>query len=239
MSTQEEYYRKNLYPLQDGIIKIIKNTRFPFYLTGGTALSRCYYRHRYSDDLDFFVNSDENYHQYVRGILKNIKKNEAASSFVIDNDATIAEKDFTQIVVRKRTPEGQCDLAIDLINDVAVRFGQIIIHDRFGRIDNVLNILSNKLTALYRLEPKDIADIWIISRNADFNWKNIFENAKEKELGLDVLKISEIIKSFPIDYLERIKWSMPVERRVFSEHLSTIAEDLFWGKKNSLYLEEE
>ena len=24
----------------------------PFYLTGGTALSRCYYHHRYSEDLD-------------------------------------------------------------------------------------------------------------------------------------------------------------------------------------------
>jgi predicted nucleotidyltransferase component of viral defense system len=28
-----------------------------FYLTGGTALSRAYLNHRYSDDLDFFVNA--------------------------------------------------------------------------------------------------------------------------------------------------------------------------------------
>jgi predicted nucleotidyltransferase component of viral defense system len=27
-----------------------------FYLTGRTALSRCYLMHRYSDDLDFFLN---------------------------------------------------------------------------------------------------------------------------------------------------------------------------------------
>ena len=239
MSTQEEYYKKKLYPLQDGIIEIIKNTHFPFYLTGGTALSRCYYQHRYSDDLDFFVNSDENYHQYVREILKNLKRYEKTQSFVIDNDAIIAEKDYTQIVIRKQFKEDQCDLNIDFINDVAVRFGEIIIHDRFGRIDNVLNILSNKLTSLYRLEPKDVADIWMISRNVGFNWKDMFENAKEKELGLDVLKISEIIKSFPIDYLDQVKWSMPVKKKVFSDQLSTIAEDLFWGKKNSLYPEDE
>ncbi|MDR2095073.1 MAG: nucleotidyl transferase AbiEii/AbiGii toxin family protein [Treponema sp.] len=29
-----------------------------FFLTGGTALSRAYYPHRYSDDLDFFYADD-------------------------------------------------------------------------------------------------------------------------------------------------------------------------------------
>jgi len=53
------------------------------------------------------------------------------------------------------------------------------------------------------------------------------------------LKISEILKSFPIDYLDQVKWSMPIKKKVFSDQLSAIAEDLFWGKKNSLYTEEE
>lgn len=30
----------------------------PFYLTGGTALWHFYLNHRYSEDLDFFVNTD-------------------------------------------------------------------------------------------------------------------------------------------------------------------------------------
>ncbi|GEM_PF-2621830 len=57
----QEYYTDRLYPLQDGIIGIVKNLNTPFYLTGGTALSRCYLQHRYSDDPDFFVNTDEEY----------------------------------------------------------------------------------------------------------------------------------------------------------------------------------
>ncbi|WP_413884945.1 nucleotidyl transferase AbiEii/AbiGii toxin family protein [Candidatus Desulfatibia sp.] len=40
------------------MLKIISDTNTPFYLTGGTVLSRCYFHHRYSEDLDFFVNSD-------------------------------------------------------------------------------------------------------------------------------------------------------------------------------------
>ncbi|MCD4795127.1 MAG: nucleotidyl transferase AbiEii/AbiGii toxin family protein [Bacteroidales bacterium] len=33
----------------------------PFYLTGGTALVRFYLNHRYSEDLDFFVNKRKKY----------------------------------------------------------------------------------------------------------------------------------------------------------------------------------
>jgi predicted nucleotidyltransferase component of viral defense system len=51
---QVEYYNKIIYPLQDKTIPAFKDS--PFYLTGGTALSRGYYNHRYSDDLDYFVN---------------------------------------------------------------------------------------------------------------------------------------------------------------------------------------
>ncbi|MFQ6677389.1 MAG: hypothetical protein ACE5D0_03635 [Fidelibacterota bacterium] len=36
------------------------------------------------------------------------------------------------------------------------------------------NILNNKLTALFRSEPKDVADIWMIAKNQSFNWKNCF-----------------------------------------------------------------
>ena len=49
-----DYYEANLYKLQDGVLNVVKNSNAPFYLTGGTALSRAYYNHRYSDDLDFY-----------------------------------------------------------------------------------------------------------------------------------------------------------------------------------------
>ena len=50
------FYTTTLYPLQDRVFQVLKALHTPFYLTGGTALSRGYYNHRYSDDLDFFVN---------------------------------------------------------------------------------------------------------------------------------------------------------------------------------------
>ena len=56
MTSLSAYYEENLYPLQNGVLRAVENCKTRFYLTGGTALSRAYYRHRYSDDLDFFVN---------------------------------------------------------------------------------------------------------------------------------------------------------------------------------------
>ena len=58
---QEEYYLNKLYPLQDRVLRIIETQNQGFYLTGGTALSRFYLNHRYSDDLDFFVNNIDDF----------------------------------------------------------------------------------------------------------------------------------------------------------------------------------
>ena len=217
-----------------GTIFIVLPANTPFYLTGDTLLGRYYYGHRYSDYLDYFVNDDDDYQKYVRAIIKELKKQESVLSFTVVNEAILAEKDYTQLVVTKRIDEDTFDLRIDLINDVAARIGEIETDEKFGRIDNVLNILSNKLTAMYRLEPKDIADVWIISKNVEFDWKTIVLSAKEKEMGLDVLKISEIIKTFPIDYIDKIKWSMPVDKKRFLDEVSVISEDLFWSRKNTL-----
>ncbi|MEE4355020.1 MAG: nucleotidyl transferase AbiEii/AbiGii toxin family protein [Desulfococcaceae bacterium] len=206
----------------------------PFYLTGGTALSRCYFHHRYSDDLDFFVNAEDGYARYVGIILREIRKNQVPHNFTLDTEAVIAEEYYSQIIVNRRTDGEECLLKIDLINDVAERFGDISEIVPFGRVDNILNILSNKLTALYRFEPKDIADIWIISKNMRFQWKKMIRLAKEKEMGLDVLKISEIIKSFPSDYIDTVKWAIAVDKIQMAEELDIIAEDIFWGRENSL-----
>jgi predicted nucleotidyltransferase component of viral defense system len=62
MSGYEKFYEESLYPLQNGILRTLApvcgNARS---LTGGTALGRIYFHHRYSDDLDLFGNSVERF----------------------------------------------------------------------------------------------------------------------------------------------------------------------------------
>ena len=43
-------------PFQDRVLHILDDLDTEFYLTGGTAASRGYLGHRFSDDLDLFVN---------------------------------------------------------------------------------------------------------------------------------------------------------------------------------------
>jgi len=56
MQVYTDLYLKRLYPFQDTVIEIISELETGFYLTGGTALSRGYLQHRFSEDLDLFVN---------------------------------------------------------------------------------------------------------------------------------------------------------------------------------------
>jgi len=52
------FYFEVLYPFQDRVLNIVNKIDTGFYLTGGTASSRGCLQHRFSDDLDFFVNDD-------------------------------------------------------------------------------------------------------------------------------------------------------------------------------------
>ena len=47
----EKIFYTKLYAFQDELLEIVRAQNVDFYLTGGTALSRAYLNHRYSDDI--------------------------------------------------------------------------------------------------------------------------------------------------------------------------------------------
>lgn len=69
------YYTEKLYPLQDGVLKTIAAGESRFYLTGGTAISRGFFNHRYSDDLDFFLNADDSFARQCEIALYDLRNN--------------------------------------------------------------------------------------------------------------------------------------------------------------------
>lgn len=155
MSEYVKYYRESLYPFQNGVMKLVDGLGTPFYLTGGTALSRHYFNHRYSDPLDFFLNNDPAYPEYVRQIFGALENAQITNDFRIDYSSSRRADNFTQIILRRNG----LVLKIDLVNDVAQHFGEFESGSFYSRIDSWRNILSNKLTALGRLEIKDYADL--------------------------------------------------------------------------------
>jgi len=182
-------YQK-FYALQDKVLDRIFSFEHDFYLTGGTCLSRFYQGKRYSDDLDFFANSSN-----IFGF--NLKKIKALLAENFDLEIEIEVKDFSRMKVDH-------SLQLDFVNDRVPHYKDLVMLKNGYVIDNIENILSNKITAVMgRDDPKDIFDIYLIARFYSFDWQEIIHSAKEKtSFNLDELIVR--MESFPTKLLNRI-----------------------------------
>lgn len=204
-----------------------------FYLTGGTALSRAYYNHRFSDDLDFFTHANPNFLKNVKTFIKAVNDSQ---QYKINRALNVQiNDDFSRFFLKSTQTKEEVVLKIDFVNDIKIHYGEIIQNSAFGKLDNVKNILINKITALTRFEPKDIADIWVIAKNNTFNWKDILKKAKCKDAGVTEEAAAGIIRAFPSKYLNKIIWNIEVDTKVFFQELALISKELSEGIDNSLF----
>jgi len=95
------------------------------------------------------------------------------------------------------------------VYDVSSHYGSFEWDDTLGKVDSWRNILSNKVSALYRVEAKDVVDLWNLAKLKCFNWSEIVREASSKEAGIDPLVIYDLLKSFPKEELSSIKWIEP------------------------------
>lgn len=215
---------KENYNLQDKVLSALSGKASGFYLTGGTALSRFYLHHRYSEDLDLFTNQNPTFADDV------LKIREWLSAVAhISEDRWIQYESFSRFWITNGV-----ELKIELVNDVHVRWGDPL-EFRGVFIDTVANILTNKLTALFsRDEPKDIFDIISISENYSFNWEEVFSQALKKAV-LNEPELSIRFKTFPVEIMDGLLWlKKPININEFKEKLDQIAHDFILAKENSL-----
>ena len=72
-------------------------------------------------------------------------------------------------------------LQVDFVNKKIPRVKDIVITSENFIIDNLDNILSNKLTAVInRDNPRDIFDIYLIYKFHTFSWRYILEVGHQK-----------------------------------------------------------
>ncbi|MBI4715903.1 MAG: nucleotidyl transferase AbiEii/AbiGii toxin family protein [Nitrospirae bacterium] len=140
-----------------------------YYLSGGTALSACYLRHRLSEDLDFFTEQEVNA-ESVLAFLKTIPS------------------------VRQIRYERKYDRKIFLLEystETSLKveftkypFDRIFPLETFGdvRVDGVMEILLNKLIAMTdRRDPKDYADVYAIRQtHPELRLKEAIGQAEKK-----------------------------------------------------------
>ena len=176
-----------LTPYQVEILKLFFATDFAktFFLTGGTALSAFYLAHRDSKDLDLFSIEPFDSQQLDLTI------------------ADIAEKLSCEVVTKvKSTTYNEIYLEnkqagwaqrIDIVKEQPKRFGEIEVVEGV-RVDTLENIGSNKICAIFgRLEIKDYIDLYTIVTKTDFTFDQLFELAKQKDLGLNEFTFASTI----------------------------------------------
>jgi len=196
-----------------------------FFLTGGTALSRGYYNHRYSDDLDFFVINDGEYLIQVKEVYNKLKDDGFFWDSKID---FISNEAFTSFKVGWNKSEAL--LKLDFVNDIAVHFGEIVKTDIYYRTDSIRNMLSNKLTAIFRFAAKDVADIREITLHESVNWTQAIQDARQKEAGLELTYISDILTGMPKSEFDMITWTKKPDWEEFRSDITRIVHDMINGK---------
>ena len=207
---------KELYQIQDQVLQTVFSCDNTFYLTGGTALHRFYYHYRYSSDLDFFCNNTPLFHEYIYEILNHFEH----------FSVIVQTRDFQRVILSEK-------LQVDFINDRVFRNGKSKLIGNY-RIDNLQNILANKITAIIgRDEEKDVFDIISIAINEKFDWKNVLKIVDKKEQILTETFI-ERLDSFPLNWLQRIQ-KCPSSITISKQNIQTLCEDIANRSENHLF----
>jgi hypothetical protein len=222
-------YYKKLFPLQDRVLEIIDSLDVDLYLTGGTALSRFHLNHRYSDDLDFVSHKDPYFGDYIEKITVSLKENH------FEVKPYGVSSTFAAVHLCDLKTQEKIKLKVDFINEKSVpHFGDFHSFKGFSKVDNIRNILSNKISIIFRQEPKDVADIWFICKNLEFKWEEIIDEAGQKRLVEEIFVV-ECLRTFQYEKLLNIKWIQKVNVEDFKSDSQIIIENIITKSENKLF----
>lgn len=198
---------------QQKIINLVKNNKKIqplFYLTGGTALAEYYFKHRLSEDLDFFSEQPFSL-TIIEPIISDIKNNINATEikysklydrhiyFFIVNDEEI-KIEFTYFENKRINPT-------KMINGL--------------QVDDLADIGANKIMAILdRNEPKDFIDLYFIMKKIGLD--DLLTTVKKKyQIEIDPITLgTTFIKGENIEF--------PKEK-LFINDIGIIRQ--FWTKK--------
>ncbi len=213
------FYFEKLYPLQDQVLRIIRHVDTDFYLSGGTAASRGYLQHRFSDDLDFFVNDDDRFGLWVERLIWALSQ----TGHPWQCQTLMKEDRFARLNLVTDSSQ----LKIEMINDVPARVGQVRDDPVLGRLDTAENILANKVNALLdREEPKDLADIWGFCSQMNLSLQDAITHAGSKAAGIFPADLARLLCSASVEDWQVIRWIKAPFVEEFLEKLNDLGEQL-------------
>ncbi len=187
------------------LFSLNKNLSDTFYLTGGTALAEFYIPYRFSEDLDFFSETEFEILP-ITIFLKSIKKELGYTKVDIN---TSFNRNIIQLIFKDETLKLEFTyFPFPQINKPTI--------ERGIKIDSVLDITTNKLFTIYQKpRSRDFMDLYMIQKKYDFQLENLIKQAKVKfdwhidpvKLGSQIL-LAEKLKDYPnlIKPINHITW---------------------------------
>ncbi len=211
-------YVNLLYPFQDEVLRVLRRLETGLYLTGGTAASRGYLNHRFSDDLDLFTNDDPQFLLWAERLIQALSRYGTWSVQVL-----LREQRFVRLNLVRETVQ----LKIEMVNDVPARVGETTIHPVLGRLDSAANILANKVTALIdREEPKDLADIWGFCCRLGLQLTTALEGAQSKAAGIFPADLARLLCTVGLNDWQLVRWIEAPDSNQYLADLRQLGEEL-------------
>lgn len=214
----DQEYLKKFYPFQDEVLQSMRKVQHEFYLTGGTAASRIYLHHRYSEDLDFFANDHPDFLLWAERVIAQLAQDSRWSCHIL-----LKESRFVRLFLKK---EG-LDLKLEFVNDVPSHVGEIKLHEKFGRVDSAENIFANKITAVIdRRAPKDYADIWGFYGQMKLSVQEAIQGAQSKAAGIFPPDLARALFEANEADWRAVQWIQKPDAKKFIQDLHQLAESL-------------
>jgi hypothetical protein len=213
-----DYYLNVLYPLQDEVLAVASSVKTGLYLSGGTAVSRGYLHHRFSEDLDLFADDSPSFALWTARLIEALGKDPRWSLTILQREDRL---------IRLALQSKRATLKIEMINDVPARIGGIHFHPVLGNLDSPENLLANKITALLtRDEPKDLADIWGLCTKHGLSLSQAIKGAQGKASGIFPPDLARALCSATEADWAAVLWQDAPLADVFVRDLHALGEDL-------------
>jgi hypothetical protein len=214
----QSFFLDKLYPFQDQVLHDLAGIDTGFYLSGGTALSRGYLDHRFSDDLDFFVNDDANFQLWADRSIQTLSHSTKWTCQINQREDRYVRLNLVQTEV---------NLKIEMINDVPSHIGESWIHPVLGRIDTAENILANKITAvLDRESAKDLADIWGLCCKKNYSLLDAITGAQGKAAGVFPVDLARVLCSVDRSDWQLVRWIEAPDPEEYIQQLIDLGKSL-------------
>lgn len=218
--------------LQKKVLTLFNNLpdKDAFYLTGGTALSAFFLKHRKSNDLDFFTNVEELISPFSQKLEASLKK----EGFNVER-----LRGFHSFVELSVSSEVELTI-IHFAIDSPFRFEKPSdLKDFPGlKIDSLIDIATNKLLSIFgRAALRDFIDIYFLVKEK-FDRNELIEKAAKKDPGFDLYwlgvameKINDFSDESPDMHLLTRPCTMNELTSFFSTWRKNIIKELKEGEK--------